>query len=600
MTALPNDRQLPVSRCLSVDLEVTKQDHRIRAFAGVRWDSGESFVFPGTGDRLLPALAKLDDLSAGADFLLGHNLISFDWPHIQAVNPNLQLLRLPVVDTLRLNPLAFPRNPYHHLVKHYQDGQLKGGRRSDPDLDARLALEVFSNQLDSFSTTSGDLLAAWHWLTSETDGTGFDKVFRHVRQAPRPTRAEARYAIEARLTGAACRTSARYVMAHAATHGWALAYALAWLSVVGGTATYTVKLNTVPTDDVTVAITSSDPGAATVVPATLTFTPLDWNAAKTVTVTGVEDGDRNDESVALSNDPSDGGYDGVGTEEVALSVADNDVPGVRVSRTALTVTEEDTNGNTYTVVLSSQPTASVTVTVGGFSGTDVTANPASLTFTTQNWNTPRTVTVTAAGDADLTDDTVTLTHGAASTDTDYDGIAVAGVTVTVTDNDDGAPPPPPITGGGGGGFGPALDAPKFVDGFRTSRPLDENAQVGDAVGDPVTATHPNDDAVTYSLSGTDASLFTVDEDTGQIRLGQAVTLALGQTYTVNLTATDSGSTGAIIIVDIAVEEAPYHRYDLNRNGSIEKNEVLEAVADYFSDLIEKPLVLEVISLYFAG
>ena len=234
MTALPNDRHLPVSRCLSVDLEVTKQDHRIRAFAGVRWDSGESFVFPGTGDRLLPALAKLDDLSAGADFLLGHNLISFDRPHLQAVNPNLQLLRLPVVDTLRLNPLAFPRNPYHHLVKHYQDGQLKGGRRSDPDLDARLALEVFSNQLDAFSTTSGDLLAAWHWLTSETDGTGFDKVFRHVRQAPRPTRAEARHAIEARLTGAACRTSARYVMAHAATHGWALAYALAWLSVAGG------------------------------------------------------------------------------------------------------------------------------------------------------------------------------------------------------------------------------------------------------------------------------------------------------------------------------------------------------------------------------
>ena len=178
MTTVPSDSHLPLSRCLSVDLEVTKRDQRIRAFAGVRWDSGESFVYPGAGDRLLPALAKLDDLSAGADFLLGHNLISFDWPHIQAVNPNLKLLRLPVVDTLRLNPLAFPRNPYHHLVKHYQDGQLKGGRRSDPELDARLALEVFSNQLESFSTTAGDLLTAWHWLTSETDGAGFDRVFQ--------------------------------------------------------------------------------------------------------------------------------------------------------------------------------------------------------------------------------------------------------------------------------------------------------------------------------------------------------------------------------------------------------------------------------------
>ena len=154
--------------------------------------------------------------------------------------------------------------------------------------------------------------------------------------------------------------------------------------------------------------------------------------------------------------------------------------------------------------------------------------------------------------------------------------------------------------GGGGGFGPALIAPKFVDGFRTSRPLYATAQVGDAVGDPVTATHPNDFEVTYSLSGTDAALFTIDEETGQIRLGKAITPALGQTYTVNLTGTDSGGTGAIIIVDIAVAEAPYHRYDLNRNGIIEKNEVLAAVGDYFSDVIEKPMVLEVISLYFAS
>ncbi len=231
---MPNDNYLPLSRCLSVDLEVTKKDHRLRAFAGVRWDTGQSFIFPGKGERLAQALAKLDDLSAGADFVLGHNLIGFDRPHLQAVSPNLQLLRLPVVDTLRLNPLAFPRNPYHHLVKHYQDGQLTGGRRSDPELDARLALEVFSNQLDAFSSAAEDLLTAWHWLTSETDGAGFDKVFSYIRLSPRPTRAEARQAMEARLAGATCRTSAQYVMEHAATQEWDVAYALAWLSVAGG------------------------------------------------------------------------------------------------------------------------------------------------------------------------------------------------------------------------------------------------------------------------------------------------------------------------------------------------------------------------------
>ena len=367
----------------------------------------------------------------------------------------------------------------------------------------------------------------------------------------------------------------------------------------GGTATYTVTLDTLPVGDVTVATTSSDTGKATVFPETLTFTTGDWDTAQTVTVTGVEDGDANDENVTLSNEPNGADYVGVSTEDVALKVADNDTPSVRVSRTTLTVTEEDTTGASYTLELSTLPTANVTVTVEGHAGTDVTPFPITVTFTSQNWETAQTVTVKAGNDSDKTNDLVTLTHSATSTDADYGDIAVASVTVTVSDNDRSSQPPT-SGGGGGGGFGPALIAPKFVDGFRTSRPLDENARVGDAVGDPVTATHPDDLAVTYFLSGTDAALFTVDEETGQIRLGQAATPALGQTYTVNLTATDSSGTGAIIIVDIAVTEAAFHPYDLNKNGSIEKFEVLEAVADYFADVIEKAMVLEVIALYFSG
>ena len=104
----------------------------------MRPDVDQPLVFRG-GD-LAAALAKLDDFADGADFLLGHNLIVFDLPHLAKAKPDLRLLRLPAIDTLRLNPLAFPRNPYHHLVKHYQDGQLKRGRLNDPELDARLTL----------------------------------------------------------------------------------------------------------------------------------------------------------------------------------------------------------------------------------------------------------------------------------------------------------------------------------------------------------------------------------------------------------------------------------------------------------------------------
>ena len=110
-------------------------------------------------------------------------------------------------------------------------------------------------------------------------------------------------------------------------------------------------------------------------------------------------------------------------------------PGVTVSETALTVTEEDTTGDTYTVVLNTQPTSSVTVEVAGHASTDVTATPASLTFTTSNWSTAKTVTVTAGNDANTADETINLTHSATSSDSDYGGITIAGVDVMVEDND---------------------------------------------------------------------------------------------------------------------------------------------------------------------
>ena len=219
--------------CLSLDLEVDKEDGRIHAFAALRPDTGGRLVF--RGGNLKAALAKLDALGEGASFVLGHNLIRFDLPHLDAVEPDLRLLKRPAVDTLWLNPLAFPRNPYHHLVKHYQDGQLKRGRLNDPELDAGLALEVFRNQCRAFRNAPSDLLVAWHWLTSSGDGgEGFERFFSALRRSRRPSEGEAHEAIAARLEGNACVTQAREVVSGADAAGWALAYALAWLSVAGG------------------------------------------------------------------------------------------------------------------------------------------------------------------------------------------------------------------------------------------------------------------------------------------------------------------------------------------------------------------------------
>lgn len=223
-------------RCVSIDLEVGKDDSRIHQFAAVRGDTGASYTFKQ--GRLAQALDELDAFSDGAAFLLGHNLVAFDAVHLAAARPDLHLLQLPRVDTLRLNPLAFPRNPYHHLVKHYQDGQLKQGRLNDPELDARLTLEVFRDQfhaLEALAESSPALLQAWHWLTTVAESTsGLNSFFILLRGKARPSEAEALAAIAAYLAGKTCMTAAREVLADVADQAWPLAYALAWLSVSGG------------------------------------------------------------------------------------------------------------------------------------------------------------------------------------------------------------------------------------------------------------------------------------------------------------------------------------------------------------------------------
>ena len=163
-----------------------------------------------------------------------------------------------------------------------------------------------------------------------------------------------------------------------------------------------------------------------------------------------------------------------------------------------------------------------------------------------------------------------------------------------------SPPRAEVTAEGGGGFGPAPVAPSFGDGFRTARAVAEDARMGDAVEEPVSATHPDDLEITYTLSGADAALFSVDEKSGQIRIRDEVDLVAGTTYTVNVTATDSAGFGAMVIVVIEVTEPTHHRYDANRNGEIERDEVIAAVRDYFKGTIERRQVIEVVRLYFAA
>ena len=225
-------------RRISVDLEVSKGNDLIFALAAVDEASGEALTFHKERLRSLgleAAMTQLDDFVPEDACLVGHNLIAFDMPHIRAAAPRLRLHDLPVLDTLRLSPLAFPANPYHSLVKHYQDGGLIRGQTNDPELDARQTLKLLAEEREALGQADVDLLLAWHWLCGlSADSNGFDAFLTEVRGVPKPTQAEAKAAIGRRIEGQACDTQVSKLMSADAPDGWPLAYALAWLSVAGG------------------------------------------------------------------------------------------------------------------------------------------------------------------------------------------------------------------------------------------------------------------------------------------------------------------------------------------------------------------------------
>ena len=317
----------------------------------------------------------------------------------------------------------------------------------------------------------------------------------------------------------------------------------------GGDATYTVRLDTQPTDSVTVTVNDPADTDVTAEPASLTFSASTWSTAQTVTVSAKQDDDAIDEEqVTITHTVSGADYGSVSASDVAVTVTDDDDPAVRVSfgasaysvdegsgvtvkvqlsadpertvtiplsaadrggasnddysgvpdsvvfgsgeteksftftaaadevdddgesvelsfgtlpdrvtvgstaASAITITDDDTAGvtvsesaltieeggdATYTVRLDTQPTDSVTVTVNDPADTDVTAEPASLTFSASTWSTAQTVTVSAKQDDDAIDEEqVTITHTVSGAD--YGSVSASDVAVTVTDDDDPA------------------------------------------------------------------------------------------------------------------------------------------------------------------
>lgn len=218
----------------------------------------------------------------------------------------------------------------------------------------------------------------------------------------------------------------------------------------GGTDTFTIKLNSQPTANVTIYVSSSDTTEGTVNSGTLTFTTVNWNVAQTVTITGVNDfiADGNvsyliNIASGINGDPN---YSRQAYDDVTVTNNDDgDMAGITVTPTTGLITTEAGGTVTFIVKLNSQPMAEVRIDLSSSNENEGTVQLTtrmlaafpSLIFDDVNWNTPQTVTVIGVDDSIVDGDIVysIITASAISTDTKYAGLDAADVTVTNTDDD---------------------------------------------------------------------------------------------------------------------------------------------------------------------
>lgn len=221
-------------RILSFDLELTR-DEKLRHLGALLAD--RQLDLKGPQDASIKAL---NTLAQEADLILGHNILDFDLPWLakQTVRPQ-QLLDKPVIDTLYLSPLAFPKNPYHRLVKDYK---LVRDTLNDPVADARLALQILSEQVVALQLLPLPQLQLYQYLFSQGvaaqfNTQGLSLVFARLTGRPLVKVSELPTLIKSIANEKACSNQLNRVIGDALRQPMMLlplAYACAWLPVSGG------------------------------------------------------------------------------------------------------------------------------------------------------------------------------------------------------------------------------------------------------------------------------------------------------------------------------------------------------------------------------
>ncbi len=206
----------------------------------------------------------------------------------------------------------------------------------------------------------------------------------------------------------------------------------------GQSNTYTIKLETNPSEKVFIIAQPTNAAAVTVSPTVLEFLPgapssnnllLNWNTPHTVTVTAVQDANAVSERLAINHIVIGGDYANVSVSSVNATIWDDEARSVTLSNSALLVNEGESV--TYTVGLGAFPLNTVVITPTSSVPDKLSVSPETLRFTTSVWHLPQTVTLTALRDADMDTDAVTISHQAVGGG--YNMVDIADIAVVIND-----------------------------------------------------------------------------------------------------------------------------------------------------------------------
>lgn len=133
---------------LIIDLEVDPKTDKPFKIGAFRPDSGLFFEKAFRGEKgFHTALCEMAHLTSGLKWLMGHNILGHDLKYLKAVVPEAAWLKVPVIDTLWLSPLAFPQNPYHRLIKNHK---IISSEINSPLADCHACWQLFQDQCTAF------------------------------------------------------------------------------------------------------------------------------------------------------------------------------------------------------------------------------------------------------------------------------------------------------------------------------------------------------------------------------------------------------------------------------------------------------------------